>query len=310
MLHLPESWVWDSWFAFDGELHHAFYLRASRALGQPERRHRYPYIGHSISRDLQHWETVTDALAISDSPAFDSWTTWTGSVVRASNGLWWMFYTGTSREDSGDQQRIGAATSRDLYSWTKLGSKALVQADGAIYELLDYEKWHDEAWRDPWVFEDGGLWHMLITARDLKGERDSRGVVGYAISQDLQNWEVQRPLTETNSGFGHMEVNQVEVVNGYPTLLWCCGFEHLSKSSQDKYGSGGMFSCVGESKLGPFKVSEAIRFPHQSIYAARLVEHRKQWFLIGFRGYEDGKFIGELTDRIPVTNKGRGLEPA
>ena len=36
-LKLPESWVWDCWFAFDGEFHHAFYLRASRGLGDPER---------------------------------------------------------------------------------------------------------------------------------------------------------------------------------------------------------------------------------------------------------------------------------
>jgi beta-fructofuranosidase len=124
-LRLPDSWIWDSWYAFDGEYHHAFYLRASRALGDPHRRHRHPYVGHAISKDLQSWEVVADALAISDPPAFDDWTTWTGSVVRDDAGTWWMFYTGTTRGDGGDIQRIGAATSGDLMTWSKISSTAI-----------------------------------------------------------------------------------------------------------------------------------------------------------------------------------------
>ncbi len=31
MLALPDSWVWDFWFADDGELYHLFFLHAPKA---------------------------------------------------------------------------------------------------------------------------------------------------------------------------------------------------------------------------------------------------------------------------------------
>lgn len=309
MHRLNDSWIWDSWFAFDGEYHHAFYLRASRALGNPDRRHRYPFVGHARSKDLVNWEVLPDAVAVSDQPAFDDWTTWTGSVVRDESGLWWMFYTGSSRGDGGDVQRVGAATSADLITWEKVSSDAIVEADGRYYELLDKSLWHDQAWRDPWVFKHEGRWHMFITARTNEGDRWVRGVVGHAVSDDLRTWEVLPPLTEPG-GFGQMEVFQVAVIDGTPTLLWCCGYNELSDPLKQRFGAGGMFSVTGETLLGPFDISQATRFPHPSIYAARVIEHQGQWFMIGFRDMEDGRFVGELTDPIPVTAiPGKGLQP-
>ena len=252
MLQLRDSWVWDSWFAFDGERHHAFYLRASRALGDPNRRHRHPFIGHAVSTDLKNWEVVSDAIAIGDAPAWDSWTTWTGSVTRDDDGLWWMFFTGTSREDGGDVQRVGAATSKDLMVWTKIEANPLTEADPEFYEKLDYDLWHDEAWRDPWVFRHEGTWHMIVTARGLEGSRHGRGVAGHAVSEDLKTWKVLPPLTECESGFGQMEVIQISEIEGIPTMLWCCGPNELSPEMREKYPSGGMFSTTGPSMLGPF----------------------------------------------------------
>jgi hypothetical protein len=52
-------------------------------------------------------------LAPSTETAFDDLTTWTGSVARDDDGVWWMFYVGASRADDGRAQRIGAATSSD-----------------------------------------------------------------------------------------------------------------------------------------------------------------------------------------------------
>jgi beta-fructofuranosidase len=311
MLRLAESWIWDSWYAFDGEYHHSFYLKASRALGDANRRHRNPYVGHARSKDLTNWEVLADALAISDPPAFDSWTTWTGSVVRDRDGLWWMFYTGTSREDGGDVQRIGAATSKDLITWQKLSSQAVVEADADMYETLDYELWHDQAWRDPFVFRTPDeLWHMLITARSKSGKKFARGVVGHATSNDLRNWKVGPPLTEPDTGFGQMEVLQVEEIDGVPTLLWCCDTPELSPEAKQKYGRGGVFSVTGESLLGPFDPSQAVRFPHESLYAARAVKHQGKWFLLGFVNMVDGEFVGELADPIPIKIQGSGLVSA
>ena len=310
MLKLVDSWVWDSWYAFDGEMHHAFYLKASRALGDVNRRHRHPFIGHAVSKDLTNWTVVQDAIAIGDVPAWDSWTTWTGSVVRGHDGKWWMFYTGTSRADSGEEQRVGAATSDDLMNWTKVGTNPLTEADPRWYEMLDFAKWHDQAWRDPWVFEHDGTWHMLVTARGITGQKYGRGVAGHAISKDLKNWELLPPLTETESGFGQMEVIQVCEIDGTPTMLWCCGPKELTSEMREKFPHGGMFSTTGESLLGPFDPNQAVWFPHETLYAARAVKHEGQWYLIGFIHGPDHDFGGYLCDPIPIRNNGKGVIPA
>lgn len=310
MLKLNDSWVWDSWYVYDGENHHAFFLRASRALGNPHRRHRQPYIGHAISKDLKNWTLLQDAIAISDPPAFDSWTTWTGSVIKGDDGLWWMFYTGTSREDGGDVQKVGAAKSNDLVSWVKVSSEALVEADPKHYEMLDYSKWHDQAWRDPWVFKhEDGKWHMFITARVKDDSLDTRdrGTLGHAVSTDLKSWEVQPPLISGASGFGQLEVFQVEEIDGQAVLIWCCGTDELSAASKEKFGEGGMFSVTGDSVLGPFDMTKATRFPHPSLYAARAVKHEGKWFMLGFINEVNGEFVGEICDPIPLKVSGTGL---
>src|SRR5687767_12256345 len=116
-LRLEDKWVWDFWFAVEGDNYHIFYLQANRALENPDMRHWNVSIGHAVSRDLRQWRILPDALRPSDPTlkpeAFDTYTTWTGSVLQ-HNGLWYMFYTGSKRSENGLIQRIGLATSRDL----------------------------------------------------------------------------------------------------------------------------------------------------------------------------------------------------
>lgn len=302
MLELVDKWIWDSWYVFDGERYHAFYLSASRALQDPNRRHRHPIVGHAISTDLKNWEVVVDALIVSDSPAFDSWTTWTGSVVKGDDGRWWMYYTGTSREDGGDIQRIGAAVSDDLYTWTKLGAKALVEADSRWYERLDKTAWHDEAWRDPWVFKRDGVWNMLVTARSNEGNPKTRGVLGHATSTDMIHWAVQPPLSRAGNDFGQLEVFQFEVVDGVPLLIFCCGWRELSAERQSAFGErDATYSVVVDANLKDVDFATARAFESELVYAGRLIKGNDGWYLIGFRNFENGHFVGALSEPIPVT---------
>lgn len=304
-LRLEDKWIWDSWYAFDGHRYHAFYLHASRALGDPVRRHRNPIVGHAISDDLTNWTVVRDALIVSDSPAFDSWTTWTGSVIQDDDGLWWMFYTGTSREDGGDVQTVGAATSTDLMEWTKLSSEPMVSADARWYEKLDKTLWHDEAWRDPWVFRfdnDPSTWHMLVTARANHGDPATRGVLGHATSADLKHWDVQPPLSTPCQGFGQLEVFQFEVVDGVPVLVFCCGWRELSAERRAEFGErDATYSVAVNADLTGIDFNRAKAFVDPMVYAARIIKGKDGWYLIGFVNEVDGEFVGELCDPVPVT---------
>lgn len=304
-IRLPDRWVWDSWYAWDGDECHAFYLCASRGLASPDDRHRAPAIGHAVSRDLTNWTVLPDALAPSATPGFDSWTTWTGSTIRAGDGNWWMFYTGSSREDGGLIQRIGAARSEDLIAWERVEENPLVEADPRWYETLDTTIWHDQAWRDPWVFPFAGedRWGMLVTARSATGPGRERGVVGFATSGDLSHWNVQPPLSEPGQGFGQLEVLQHAVVDGVPLVVFCCGWRELGASRLEAHGKiDATYSLVCQEGLAHLDFRNAQPISGISVYAGRLVQDREgRWFLLGFVSGPDGEFLGEISDPIPVT---------
>ncbi|MFM2022947.1 MAG: hypothetical protein RIR89_339 [Actinomycetota bacterium] len=302
-LRLADRWIWDSWYVWDGDVCHAFYLCASRGLGDPNRRHRYTNVGHAISTDLTNWKVLPDALSPSDSPAFDSWTTWTGSTVKGDDGRWYMFYTGTSREDGGDVQSIGLAISDDLISWKKYSREALVRADEKLYEKLGETDWPDEAWRDPWVFKsEDGLWHMLVTAR-AKGESRIKGVVGHAVSENLTDWKVLPPLSQPGQGFAQLEVFQQAVVDGVSLLIFCCGWRELDQQMLERVGKlDATYSIVCKSDFSDLDFRRAQPFLSNPVYAGRLVQKpRGDWYLLGFVNEVDGEFVGEISDPIPVT---------
>ncbi len=48
---LADARTWDMWFADDSDHYHAFYLKASRGLGNPDRRHSYVAVGGAGHRD-------------------------------------------------------------------------------------------------------------------------------------------------------------------------------------------------------------------------------------------------------------------
>jgi beta-fructofuranosidase len=306
---LADDWVWDSWFADDGHEFHLFYLHAPRSLVQQHLRHINATIGHAVSSDLREWRVLPNALGPEPSGAWDDLATWTGSIVRRGD-TWWMFYTGVSSLESGLVQRLGAATSPDLMTWTKHPRNPLSEADPRWYEQLDLDAWHDQAWRDPWVMADpdGEGFHALICARVPEGApADARGVIGHAWSPDLVSWECRPPLTEPGQ-FGHLEVPQVEVVDGTPVLLFSTARVHTStvRKARLPEEQTGTFVAIGESLLGPWDIAAARVMPVTDLYSARLIRDRAgEWQVIGFiDGSERDEFAGELTDPIPFKEMG------
>jgi hypothetical protein len=312
MFSLPDSWVWDFWFADDGDRYHLFFLYASRALHDPEARHYRASIGHAVSADLVHWNRIEDALVRADAPAFDDLATWTGSVVRHPDGTWFLFYTGATRAPGGKNvQRIGYATSPDLVTWQRGPENPVLAADPRWYETLD-AGWHDEAFRDPWVFADpgGDGWHMLVTARAPAGEPFERGVVGHAVSADLRHWQLRPPLTTPGPrGFGQLEVLQAEVVDGRPVLLFSCLAEHASGDRRATGTTGGIWAAPAGGLLGPFDIAAAEPVTDDRFYSGRLIRRRSdgRCVLLAFHHRGEAGFIGAISDPMPVAWDGKRL---
>jgi hypothetical protein len=71
-----------------------------------------------------------------------------------------------------------------------------------------------------------------------------------------------------------------------------------------------MFSTTGPSLLGPFDPNQAVWFAHETIYAARAVEHQGQWYMLGFINGPDDNFPGYICDPILLKQTGKGVVPA
>lgn len=301
---LPDNWVWDLWFADDGDVYHLYFLHAPHSLGDPDLRHRNARIGHATSTDLKSWRYDGVALVPGESGAVDGSATWTGSIVKGPDGQWHMFYTGSrflSETSSANIETVCAATSRDLTVWTKRSGFSL-SADAQWYETLGTSSWPEEAWRDPWVFfsSQTGLWHMLVTARANHGTDDARGVIGHAKSKDLLDWQVEPPLSSPEQGFGHLEVPQIVEIEGRFLLIFSCNSPRLAGKLAGT--TGGIWVAPAQSPTGPFDIDAAYLLASEDLYAGRLVKDRQgTWNLVAFEAENgDGEFVGSLTDPLPV----------
>ncbi|MDT8449347.1 MAG: hypothetical protein RQ847_04155 [Wenzhouxiangellaceae bacterium] len=308
-LRLSDQWVWDCWFAVDGEEIHAFYLQADRSLGEPDRRHWNASIGHAVSRDLRDWTVLPTAFGPSSEPDRpDSYTTWTGSIVRRE-GLWHLFYTGTNRGENGLIQRVCLATSTDLHHWQKQPGPEIAPLDPHWYEQLDLGRWHDQSWRDPWVMRDtdDGRYHMFVTCRINSGPDDGRGAIGHAVSTDLVDWAVQPPVLAPG-WYGEMEVPQVFEIGGRHYLICSVSTHYHSHRRRAEPGvrpRTGTIYFVGESMTGPWHAPDdpfLIGDETGSLYAGRVVQTAALGHsLVAFRNVDDsGAFIGELSDPMPI----------
>ena len=307
---LNTHWVWDFWLADDGELFHLFYLHAPRSLGDQNLRHRNAIVGHATSTDLSSWTDHGVVLEPGTDGDFDGTATWTGSVLRAPDGRWRMFYTGSrflSSETAANVETVGMAVSDDLHTWIKAKGPITV-ADSRWYETLGSSSWPEEAWRDPWVFADpgGAGWHMLITARSNAGDELDRGVIGHATSVDLERWTVREPLGAPGEGFAHVEVPQVVEIEGRTALLFSCDSPALAG---DRAGSiGGIWWVEIDSLAGPFDLSGSALLAPERVYSGRAIQDRGgEWMLLAFANATDtGDFVGTLTDPMPLGWAGDG----
>ncbi len=316
---LAEHWVWDLWVADDGDRFHLYYLHAPMSLGDPHLRHRNARVGHAVSDDLREWTDLGVCLTPSGGAAVDADATWTGSIVRGTDGTWRLFYTGSrflAPDSVANIETVALATSTDLHTWVKQPELAL-SADPALYETFGTSLWREEAWRDPWVMPapHGTGWWMLLTARATTGEDElDRGVVGLAVSEDLESWRPAAALSAPGAGFSHLEVPQVIEIDGHRVLLFSCDTPALAGARGETGERGGIWwvELVPTGAVGPelIDVSTASLLVDDSLYAGRAVLDRDgSWVMLAFRNLsESSEFTGGITDPMPLSwSEGDGL---
>ena len=304
VLALKDKWIWDFWLARDGADWHIYFLQADKTLGDPELRHRHVTQGHAVSRDLSTWTHKGTCFSPSAGPAWDDWTTWTGSVL-AHDGQWHLFYTGTRHgEEEGLKQRIGHATSTDMHSWQRVGDGLCLDI-GPGYEEYTPGHWHDRALRDPWVMRDPDSdgWLMYFTAR-VPGiaEPNAGGAIGLATSPDLFNWTLQ------------MEVPQVFAYQGRWYMMFCCAGHQWSEAYRafnPQTPVTGTHYLVADHPRGPWQVAPGPFFDGANParrYAGKVVDTGNGLVAMGFLHSTDTvDFIGQVSDPIPVEVDADGL---
>ncbi len=314
VLSLPDKWVWDSWYVQDGELWHCFFLQADKAIKDPELRHWNVSYGHATSRDLVNWDHLGTCFKPSVGPAWDDYTTWTGSVVCGDDAQWHLFYTGTSHDGGGKHQKLGHAVSGDLHSWERVGDGLIVDRDDR-YEEFTPGRWHDRAFRDPWVMRSpNGGWLMYFTARNASVENSMEaGAIGCATSEDLFTWTLQDPVF--TGGFGELEVPQVFEWGGSWYCLFCTSHRFWSDEALSTISGPprtGTHYLIGDSPVGPWRIAPGPMLdgdaPEQR-YAARIVDAGGQKLLMGFHMQDPktGHFPGIISDPVPVLRGQDGL---
>lgn len=308
VLALDDKWVWDSWYVRDGDLWHGFFLQADKSIGDPEQRHWNVSVGHAASADLITWDHLGTCFQPAEGPSWDDRTTWTGSVVRGEDAQWHFFYTGTSQEADGKHQKIGHAVSTDLHNWERVGSDPILDRVDPYEEFMP-GRWHDRAFRDPWVMRDpnGPGWLMYFTARDNRiSDPLSAGAIGLATSLDLFDWELQEPVY--TGGFGELEVPQVFQINDHWYCLFCTADGFWSEEAIERAGPAakGSHYLMADDPRGPWEIARGPALdgsdPGQR-YAARILKTKEGPKLLGFlmRDPETNKFSGKIADPVSVS---------
>ena len=213
MYHPREKGLWDTWmFHYKGTFH-LYYLQNVGDKG-------WKQIGHATSEDLLHWSEQEPALVSGEGDAWDSGALGTGMTFCDSKKFY-MTYCGLEK---GLPQRIGIASSDDLFHWVKNPANPILipEMGGGIYENdLAENNNVSISWRDAFVLYDkkDERFHALIAARVSKGPHHKRGCTAHAITKDLETWKVLPPIYSPGKFFDH-EVPALYAINGRHYLLW------------------------------------------------------------------------------------------
>ncbi len=255
----PEGYcMWDNWYVErDGEIHLIHLKGLAGGMDYDAAKENRRGYGHAVSTDLVHWSEQADILSLEESTnPLDRDFRYTGCTIER-NGVYYTFYT----MRKGQGQRIGVATSEDLYEWEEYeGNPVLVPDEKWFITFANENVSNHAAWgatvdcRDMLVIEDKegeGYWGYFVASADT-GRTSPTAVIGVAYSYDLLEWE--------QLGIAYMprSVSMPEMVDvfqigekWYMTLTTAKNNGCISGFS-DPYITRAQIYAVADSPTGPF----------------------------------------------------------
>ncbi|MFH8253106.1 family 43 glycosylhydrolase [Microbacterium sp. B2969] len=264
----PEgAWVGDVIPWEQDGVFHLFYLHETRRTpkdGMPWHR--------VVTDDLVDFSEAGESIASGGRTA-DDFNIYTGSIVRAADGVHHVFYTGQNPTSVGADglpvQLVMHATSDDgMRTWQRHPAHTFGATAG--YETAD--------WRDPFVFrdEDAGLWRMLITARHAEGPVRRRGVIAQCTSTDLVTWEPAEPFWDPRRYIAH-ECPEVFQWGDW----WYLVYSEFSESFTTRYR-------MARSLAGPWIAPQHDTIDGRAYYAAKSAARDGRRFFFGWIASREG----------------------
>ena len=167
-------------------------------------------LGHATSPDLLTWTPQPPVLPVTESQGWwEKGKVFAPFVIR-HNDSFYMFYCGI-----GDvhQERIGLATSDDLYHWTRYDGNPIIWPSKSWARYGAVESGETSACRDPHVLPHDSYGFIMYWVGDVKGDPPYTCVAA-SISHDLVHWQEYGPLLKLrhHEGPGTASMESVGVV--------------------------------------------------------------------------------------------------
>ena len=254
-------------FLFDRRQHHSKW-----GLGA----HQWAHIS---SPDLVHWTRYPIALPIDHE--------WEGSICTGSiffhNGLYYAHYATRMPDHS---ERLGVAVSRDGIHFTKTMPTPFAEpAPPFLYGPN----------RDPFVFQEGAEFHMLVTAavENKALPNGDEGAIEHLVSKDLSTWSV---------------VPQPFLLTGSNVQPECSDLFHWGDWYYLTFGlSGTTHYRMSRSAMGPWTTpaSDILDGPEAKVMKEAEFKGGRR-IMVGFLQH-DGHYAGDLVFRELVQQKDGSL---
>ncbi|TXK84474.1 family 43 glycosylhydrolase [Paenibacillus sp. N3.4] len=193
--HPKGMYTWDVWYLTHEETVHAFYLQRKRPDSTRTDREE-DGIGHAISTNLVDWEELPNVLEPGEPGSLDDMNLFTGSTFEFE-GKFYLYYTMRSSVDNGLTQRIGLATSTDLFHWTKFESNPVIVPDERWYHsIANPAQGGIVDCRDLVIVPSpiGVGFYGFYAARIQSDEMPGGAVIACVYSTDLISWEHLPPV--------------------------------------------------------------------------------------------------------------------